>query len=281
MGKRIAETVVNAIPRGSARTMDYVSSPPWMETVGNVAYGIDVVDRPGQIRNSAMFTVGAGAAGTQWMTYRGRAAFHLTGTGVSTGVVAMGNSVKMAWKTLAGGGVFSNTPLDYACWRIAFLMACDQIAGGPPQVRDYGFGVGPGFNGDVFSATNAGIMITPRSPALTDMGIMVRQVVAGAITIDQPLAHQPATFDYSDWNHYDIRFISGTGTAPGFCRVVVNGIQEGVFNYGPGSLMFDPTNGGTALATTWGFTVRGLLGGIYMTKGGILVSASSTEQGLL
>jgi hypothetical protein len=278
---RTAETVVNAIPRGSARTMDYIFAPPWIDTVGTAAFGIDLIDRPGQVRNSALFVVGGGAAGTQWGVYKGRAAYRLTGTGVSTGVVAVGNTVKMGWKTLAGGATLVGSPLDYACWRVSFIMAQEQIALGPPQIRDYGVGIGPGFNGDIFQANNAGMMITARSPATNDMGIMVRQVGGGAITLDQPFAHQAANFDYREWNHFDVRFVSATATTAGFCRVVVNGIQEAVLGYGPGSILFDPTNGGTALACTLGFSVRTIVGAIWIPKCGICVSASSSEQGLL
>src|SRR5262249_51556431 len=157
------ERLVSAAPRGSARSMDYTFAPTWLNITGDAAFSNDVVDRPGQARNTMLFGVGGGGAGTQWGFNKGRAAYKLVGAAGSTGVIAAGSTFRAGWKTVVGGGApLPGDPADYACWRFAAVLAWDAAANNP-VATDFGFGIGPAFNGDVFQANTLGMMIQPRS----------------------------------------------------------------------------------------------------------------------
>lgn len=265
------ESVVSPPVRGAGRSFDISYPSPQLENNGNLAQGLEWINRQGiSIFGQGTVTgFGIPPAGSGWTTYRGRFAHRQTGSGTSGGFYKTGSNFDMYFpQTRASiGGNFND---DFRCWRVLGILAFDGSALG---AGDIGIEVSPPANYDMIVGLTPGYRVAPTAAGA--ISFQVRQTSGAAFTVNQVVAN----VDVNDWHAYELRFIGATATADGVCKCFIDGILKASFNYGVGTLLPSWANGG-AIGYQLSNGNRGAAS-VYICKNGLQVAASATEQGLL
>jgi hypothetical protein len=266
------ETVITPPIRGAARTLDISYPSPQIQAIGNLSQGIQWLNRQGVTTWDVGTVTGFGAppAGSGWDVYRGRMAHKQTGNGVSGGFyqTASGLAINFPTALTSIGGAYND---DYRCWRIVGFLAFDGSGLG---AGDIGLEVLPsGGNYDFITALTLGYRLAPTAAGA--ISVQVRQTGGGALTVNQVVAN----VDVNDWHAYEMRFIGATATTDGVFKVLIDNVPLAQFSYGAGTLLPGFANG-AAVGYTIGNGNRGAAA-VYIANGGLQVSASATEQGLL
>lgn len=264
-----AEVTISPPIPGGARTIDRTYPSPQTQIFGNVAVGIQWLDRQGlSIQDEGTVTgFGVPPQPSQWMMWKGRQAFRFSGSGASGSFYLTGGNFAVFFPQNRGGGSFVE---ETRCWRITMLAAFDVALG----AGDLGLEVGPGLNYDMVTGTPPGFQIAPTGAAA--FGVRVRQNGGGAFTVNQAL---PGVYDITEWNLLEMRFIGATDTTDAVFKTLINGVPLTSFNWGAGTLLPDWGNGIT-LGYSIGVGNRGATAG-YLAACGLSVNAAATEGGLL
>lgn len=267
------ETVITPPVRGAARTLDMAYPSPQLQAEGNLAVGIQWINRQGVTTWDTGTVTGFGVppAGSGWTMYRGRMAHKQTGSGTSGGfyqTAANGFAMNFATTRASVGGAFTD---DTRCWRVLGILAFDSAAG--LGSGDIGLEVTPNGNYDFVVGLTLGFRLA--ATAAGAVSLQIRQNTGGALTANQVVGN----VDVNDWHAYEMRFIGATATTEGLFKALLDGQPVAQFSYGAGTILPGFANGAlVGLSIAQGN--RGA-GATYIAQCGIQVAASATEPGLL
>lgn len=264
------ETVVNSLPQGSSRTLNFSYPPSAIFVQGTTAGQQNLVNRQG-ISWQNFFSIqsaGGGGTNTGFTHYRGRPCYRYGDTGAGQADWAQtGNNLSFAFPQVRPATNFAD---DFSCWQFT-LVAAFTSAG-----NEAGLEIGPAVGLNMVLASNAGIGIVPR--AANSMSLIACQ--GAGLTIDQQIANvalDGATFDVADWHVYTMRILGATASSEAVLKVYADGTLRTTKAWGAGTLLPGQA-GGVNLG--WNVSVGSRAADWYLAIGGLSVSAAATEAGL-
>lgn len=268
------ETVINPPLHGAARTLATGMPSPQTQTVGDVAQGINWIDRQAFLfqDRGTYANFGVPPAGTGWDLYRGRVAFKQTGSGTSGGFYTTGSDFAIYFPQNGPNAIGGDFQDDLLCWRVLAVLAFDGSSLGS---GDIGLEVGAAMstNYNIITALSPGFRLAPT--AAGQISFQVRQNGGGGLTVNQVVAN----VDVNDWHIYEMRFIGATAKQDAIVKAYVDGVQLASQSWGAGTLLPSWGNG-ASLGYGIGIGNRGAAA-TYVAKMGLQVSAAATEPGLL
>lgn len=271
------ETMVPAIPRGSARWMDWympVVTAANPTTGTNVSADNNLFNRAGVNDSTLVSSTTGGAGATQTYQYQnGRPSFRFSAAGAGSTFKMFGGSGFVASvRDLAGGPVFNGRNPQNQAWRLQAVIAFSNNA------TNCGVGFGAVDPANPFiSGNRAGVRLC--CDGANGLLIQARRTSGAALSLNQTIAGS----DARNWNHLDLRWVSATNLANSFWRLLLNGVQVGFWDQGTTAIMPLSQDGGGRLTLNcfWGIETGGV-GNLYVAlPGGINVSAAYDETALL
>jgi hypothetical protein len=282
-----SESLVNPNTPGAGRRYSYSYFGPVPSEVGNSPQRDVAMARPTGTPQAGYWSYQSGGAlpfpnGT--VLYKGRVAWALTSDANSNSQVQpdfsfINRPLMCPFQEDQGTASFAMYD-DFSCWSLSAILAFDNPVA--PVTGDLGLLTGPNGNSAIRTSPffQSGMEIGPID--VSTIGVLIRQATNGPATFSAPTPDQP---DLTEFNKYEIRFLSGDGARPGMVRFLLNERVQFSLPYGPGTVLpgqKDP--GGNVLGFFPNLCNRKAQVGtarMYIAFNGMTVSAAPTEADLI